>query len=442
MDQSPFMCEVKEITEKGLAVTTHNFTAQLYNGKEWVTCYNVLGVQYVRDFQGSFGETTYITVQIAIGDFFLQVIPNKRTLKLTLQDQYRQMGGTPKTNVKEYTAILLNQDDPTVNIPNDVYLQREYLNQQGFVNVELQLFDDATYRVRMESVGCIFRNTTPINALSSLLGRTTELKGNDNRKLVNGVEVFPGANQTVRKQIVLPHGLRIVDMAHYLQEKEGGIYSAGVGCYLHEGTWYVFPPYNVTMATAYKRTASVLLFSNTRFQTETTYRKQGDNLTLLANGKNLTVDLSQADQLNNATGVRFQNATQLIENGSQVSNNKVVLSRNKNLSEFATNKLDDSLVNAQFPDERVTSNPFKHYSSLARSNCRYVDIEWVFGDINELLPGMPITVITIEGNDTKTYNGVLVNCSQTLTPVQEGAVKDTFAGVIRMGINIELNPIG
>lgn len=442
MDQSPFMSEVQQITDKGTSLTTHNFVAQLHNGTEWITCYNVLGVQHVRDYQGSFGEMVYVTVQIALGDLFLQVLPNKRTLKLTLQDSSRVKGGNISTTVREYNAILLNQDDPTVTLPRDVYLKREYLNQQGFINVEFQLFDEATYRVRMESVGGIYRNTTPINVLQSLLGQTTELKGNDNRKLVNGVEVYPGANQTPRKQIVIPHGLRVVDLAHYLQAKEGGIYSTGIGCYLEDGTWYVFPPYNVTMANAYQRTATILLMTGKRFQTETTYRKEGDNLTVLANGNNITADISQVEQLNSATGVRFQNANQLIENGSKVKANKVVLSRNSNLSEFTTNQLNDNLANAQFAEERVTSNPFKHYSALARHNCRYVDIEWAHGDIEELHPGMPVNVVTIEGDNTKTYQGVLVNCSQTLTPVQEGAVKDTFAGVIRMGINVELNPIG
>lgn len=440
MGQSPFMHEVSDIIKNGTSLTTHSFSASLYNGKDWVQCYNVFGVQCVRDYTESFGSMLYVTIQVAIGDFLFDVLPNRRTLKLTLKDR-RNLKGRAEVKVVDYVAILLNQEDTNITAPNDYSVSKSLINQQGFITLELQCFDEATYRVRMESVGGIFRSTTPINVLKTLLGRTTELKGTDNRKLVKGIEVFPGSNETPRNQIVIPHGMRLVDVALYLQEREGGLFSAGCGCFLQDGVWYVYPTHDVTMLNRYPKTLTILLMSDTRMQTETTYRKVGDNLTIIANGQNITMDLSQSHQLNEATGVRFHNATQLVDNGSTPTKNRVMISRNKNMSEFKTINLDDSLANAQFAEERVTSNPHKHYSRLARGNCKYFDIEWRYGDLDLIFPGMPLQVITLESGEVKTRNGIIANVGQNLIPVQEGAVKETYAGSIRMGIFVEINDI-
>lgn len=442
MNHSPIDEEVRYVSEKGMSTRYHQFKAQLHNGKDWIQVYNVLSVNYVRDFADSFGEIVYVTIQLAAGDYIFDFLPNTRTLKLTLVDRVIMNGGIGNAVSVTYNANVLSQDTPDVEIPTKLYDRKNLLNQSGLINVELELFDEATYRVRMESVGFIARNTTPINVLRTMLGNTTHMKGADNRSLIKGVEVYPGTNETVRRQIDVPHGLELYNLAHYLQDRGGGIYATGCGCYLHQGTWYVFPTHNVTMSDYYKRALTIVMVPSQRTQMEKTYRSEGDSITVIATGSNKTFDFSQSQKLNNATGARFINVERLLGESSTAKDNKVVLSRNQNLSEFTTSQLDgDNLSNTRFAKERATSNAFKVMSELAKGDTRYFDIEWRFGDIEQLIPGMPVTILASDNNTVKQYRGVLVNASALLTPNDKGAVKENFVGSIRMGINVELNPI-
>ena len=75
MNHSPIDEEVRYVSEKGMSTRYHQFKAQLHNGKDWIQVYNVLSVNYVRDFADSFGEIVYVTIQLAKPEYHGATLP-------------------------------------------------------------------------------------------------------------------------------------------------------------------------------------------------------------------------------------------------------------------------------------------------------------------------------------------------------------------------------
>ena len=433
--------ELDTIEKQGKGLKAYTISARYNTGQSsaWVDCFNVLSYSIIRNYATDFGDMRYITVQIPLGDYTFDIVPNRDTLRVQVTSKHTELTGSsgkPVRKVSEYVAICQNTDNQNIENPKMNEYHRALLNQRGFANVEFQLFDDATYNVRMVTVGGVYRDVSPVDVLLFTLGKTTELEGPNHRKLVNGVEILPGYNTTKRRQIPVPHGTRLVDLPHFLQNKDGGVYSGDISCYLQDNFWYVFPPYNTKIFTQYRDTVTILLVPAEYTRSEKTYRVSGDNLVLRNTGKINVVDNTLSDKLNNNNGKMFVNADQMLDKNQTLKNNKVTLSRAKTMTEFKSGDLGTVSNNVQFAEERVTSNPFKHYSELARNNCRYIDIEWAMGDIDLIRP-CPIQVKMVENGRIKTYNGTIASVSSVFTPIEEGTVKQTYYNTLRLGLLVE-----
>lgn len=429
--------EASRVRDSGVGLSHYRMSVRINNGKQWVTPISVLHYALERNYAEAFGDKHYVTVMMGKGDYAFDIYPQRDALKvdLTAIPTLNSRGGSQPENTgdvtKRYRAVLLNQKDPSIEDVSHYRSMKQTLNISDIVVVELELFDDAVHQIRMATTGGIYRDKAPIEVLREALKNTLNLVSTDNRQLITDVVEMPGFNETKRKQIVVPP-TRVVDLAQYLQVKEGGVYSTGVGCYLQENNWHVFCPYNIKLYQKTTKTLSIALMNVNDFDGERTYCVSGDSITVLTSTSREVMDVGLSEQLNESTGHRFINADTLMDGFAKTSGNKTSISRKDNLYEFSGEKMSDGLNNIQWSDKGATSNPFQYYSELAKRSGRPIQVTWKHGDVSLLEPGMSVKVKLPSAEGIVTYQGTLVGVMENRHPIDEGSVRRLFVPLIQL----------
>ena len=439
--QSTYLMDiVQEMIDTGLSITQYRIKVHIYTGSEWVTPLTVQNYYLYRDYEGSFADTEMLTVQMGLGDYAYGIFPNRDQLlievtseaQVTNADAYHQ---SEPVTAKRYRGVLLTQTNPAMSASGGDVSTKEDLNQQGIISVEFQLLDEANYQVRMATVGRNYRNVTPMEVLVSALTENRTAVVANSQQLIRGVDVVPGYNETKRSQLCI-RPTRLTDLVAVLQDKEGGLYSAGAGCYLQDGMWFIYPLYNMNLIGNYTRTLTIVMLPPRLYQGEHTYMVSGDSVTIICNGSASTIDQGLAQQIDHSNGYRFINANNLMT-ATTTDNNATTLDRSKNLYEFSGGAFSDSANNLQWGDRRATSNPFPYYTELARRSTRPIRLKWNYADPSLLTPGMPVRIVTASEGKIVSKQGTLLHVETNRTTIDDGPIKEHFSSNVTLGINIK-----
>lgn len=439
--QSTYLMDVvQEMISTGLSITQYKITVHIYTGSEWITPLAVHNYYLYRDYEGSFADTELLTVQMGLGDYAFSIYPNRDQLliEVTSEAQVTNSGAYHKSEpivAKRYRGVLLTQTNPALSTAGGDITSKEDLNQLNLISVEFQLLDEANYQVRMATVGRNYRNVTPMEVLVSALTENRTAVVANSEQLIHGVDVAPGYNETKRSQICIKP-TRLTDLVAVLQDKEGGLYSAGAGCYLQDGMWFIYPLYNMNLIGNYPRTLTIVMLPPRLYQGEHTYMVSGESITIISNGTAITTDQGLAEQIDQSNGYRFINANNLMT-ATTTDNNTTALDRSKNLYEFSGGAFSDSANNLQWGKRHATSNPFPYYTELAKRSTRPIRLQWNYADPSLLTPGMPVRIVTASEDKIVSKQGTLLYVEANRTTIDHGPIKEHFSSNVTLGINIK-----
>jgi hypothetical protein len=438
------MREVDYIVAQGESASHVRLSCRIRAGREWIDPQLLELSSLERDYEDGYADLRVIQVLIGAGTYAYRLLPNRDELWVDLtatplhENSTRTRSDRPTVS-KRYRAVLMEQDNPGLVGRTPQASSEADLNLTAPKTVQLQLLDEGVHQVRMLTVGRVYRNTTPLNALASLLTETTQLLSVNNQQAIQGVEAAPGFNQTPRAQIVIPHGTPLTKVPTLLQNEEGGIYGTGLGCYLQAGIWHLFPAYDLQR---YRTTPKVLTILNVppnRYRgAERTYRVTTNQVVAVAAGDMSSLDVGLATQLNEGNALRFSDARKLLS-FAETKGNRTLLKRAENLFEVAGPVLKTGLTNARWAAERSTANPFKFYSQMAQRNGQYLSVQWLHGDAELLYPGMPVKFMTNADGKLVTLHGTLLGVHEQRLPGNAGSGIQNYPGMVTLKLFLSRN---
>lgn len=440
VDSTLILQEVAAIIEDGEGISHYRLSCMVKAGERWLTPVKLdyLGIE--RDYEFGFGESTRLEVLFGQGDYTYLILPHREHLLVDLfiepLHENRSVDEDTPTRHRRYRAILLNQDRPSLESLQPHSSNIEDLNHQGPIAVKFELVEEALYQTRFQSFGGNYRKSLAADILVSVLSETSrslELKEEDG---IRGVDLVGGFNQRVREQITIPHGTPLEDVPYVLQQQEGGIYSAGLGCFLQRGLWYIYPLYNPTRTREDPRTLTIIRVPPNRYYgAERTYRTTENQIIIIASGDVQSDEAALSQQLNEGNARRFTNAESLLTFGETVGN-RTKLSRQSNVFEFEGDHLDSQLTHARWSQQRASANPLQHYSDLARKRGRFLAIDWLHGDIDLLYPGMPVKYYIAGDDSLQQYDGVLLGVKEDRVSDQPGPITQNFPASVMLKVFI------
>lgn len=426
-DDTGILPEVQDILSRGPQPVLSRWQCQLFVGGAVITPLKLLSIDVERLYHRRYSDVINLQIVLGAGMYSQKVWPYRQNLVVHLINQpvaeegQEVIAEVPTVNM-QLRGVL--SDDSSSLLENNsaiaADMTAEDLTDLRVVNI--QLIDFALEQVRLKTVGGIYRGNTPADVLTQLLTEQSQDPTVPQAFQVRGVDRVTPDNQNKRDHITIPP-MRLVDLPQYLQEKAGGIYSSGLGFYLQDGIWYLYPEFNTERFSRAPRKLTIFSLPPDRFPgIERTYRLDGKNLTILSTGLRRHEDGSERLQLNQGNGVRFTDASKVMENFGSTSGNKTTIKRRDNNHEYVAFQRETGLNWVPVDGEGVSANPFVQASRLAQRKGSTLQLTWENSAWGFLFPGMPVKFIYYRGNDIHETEGVLLGAHHYIQNTERGMI--------------------
>jgi hypothetical protein len=414
LEFSSLFNEVQLIALSGEKRVNFYWEAEIHTPDRTEQALKLVTVNNFRDYEKNIGDEMSIEMALPLGYYAKVVYPNRNVLEVTLRRRaVSEVGDSVKTNVavnvERYKAVLMLDGLPQIEGTEMGQMSENALDLQDIVKVNMQLFNRSLEKLRIVQVGTVFRKTSAEDVIRSVLSTESAKVKIIGEKAIAGVDIIPSTNLEKREHITIPQRTKLSELPTYVQEKCGGVYSTGIGTYLQDRVWYVYPLYDTTNISKAERTVTLIKVPARRLTgVERTYRLEGSSLFIIGTSQTRFTDDASTAFMNEGNGVRLADANQFMGNVASTKDNKAIISRGTLNSEFVIRQKDDLSNNVQTSSDSISANPFIEYSRLAARNGAIFQMVWENADPSLLFPGMKVKVLYLSGDDVVELQGTLL----------------------------------
>lgn len=445
LDSSPMVNEIKEILTNGINGTAFAYDAYVYVKNENMSykAPKVIAIDILRDYVNNYCDKTILTLAFTPGIYAYHIYPNSDGLEITLVRKpiFIDSGApdyTKEVYVETFTATPVDNKSPTVNQTKDPTTE-EILNQSDILPVEFDLISKTNEFIKMIQVGGVFRNTTAESVVKTLLTNQACQQTGNNDLIVKGVDMIPASNIEVRDHIIIPQGIALYDVPNYIQTKCGGIYNAGLGCFIQERMWYIYPAYDYTR---YENTDRTILFcvipSDKLPNIERTFRRVGSQINVIAGGQIVMNNAVDQDNRNKGNGVSFTVGASILHNMVKTGGDEAIVNRAESNTEVATNIRSDGDNYVPVSSTPITDNAMNEFSKLAARQAGTVVLTWENSEPEAIVPGMMAKIYYVENEQIKETVGVVGGAQHYVYMAKKGFSNDRYLN--NTAITIHLDP--
>jgi hypothetical protein len=390
----------------------YSYEATFVTEKEEVPAMIVVSTDSIGDYRNAATDEMLIKVVLPWGQYLNRVLPFKENLKMTVtRSRVGQQGeSTADAIVVQTFNAYLPAEGETATMADSPETATEYsADLSGLKTVTVQLQEEAFALTRSELVGGVFRDSTPFDILIALLSNSIKNMDLEVEQSILGINSVPPNNLTKRSNTIIPHGTSLVSVADKLQKEYGGIYTAGVGCYLKKGFWHVWPLYNFMRYDTAEYTAMFILAPSQQYRgVERTWRIVDKHLSVFVTGGVQRTDPSEILLLNEGNGTRFANTDAMMEGFFETGGNKAVAKRTNNANEYeaVTRKANNM---SRVSSDIGTSNAFNEASKIAVRNGAFLTMNWENSNPDAIQPGLQCEVAFLVDGTPAFVNAVVIH---------------------------------
>lgn len=396
----------------------------------------ITNIDFVRDYEQNAADEGSINITMGMGMWYKILQPYRDYLELVLKripqkEEDRTDDEDQEEEIEVFYAIpKIDPSQVGTSSMMDKY-SRHDLDSKGLVDIEFQLLDLSTEKLRAITVGGIFRKVKPEDLIKGILAKETEdVMLGDDGPAVETIKMTKADNTEQREHILIPQGTKLLDVPHYVQRFCGGVYSTGINIYLQNKDWYIFPPYNLKRLEEENRTLTILKIPDMVYDdAERTYRKDGDKLIIMATSDSQFDDKGDEDFKVDGNGIRFADARFFMDSLVETKDNKAIAKRSKINHEFLFKEMkinDEQNNNVQLSQQAIHANPYFENTRLALREGNYIAFRWKNSDASMLYPGMPVKILYMKNDELKEMRGSLLKAHLSVQLSNKGITSNDY----------------
>lgn len=389
-----------------------------------------------RDYEQNAGDEISISVTMGLGlwykvlqpcrDYLEAVVTRKPQLEHDRhRDQERQEEVEVYYAIPKVAAIQVGQASSMDR------QSRVDLDLIGVIDLEFQLMDLSLEKLRAITVGGIFRKVKPEDVVKGFVAKESNtVKIADDGPAVTAIKMFEADNSEEREHIVIPQGLPLFQVPHYVQRYCGGIYSSGINIYIQNKEIYIFPPYNTKRLDKEDKTLTIIKLPDQAYEeAERTYRLDGDKVIIMAATDSQFDDRGDEDFKSDANGIRFADARKYMHTLVDTEDNKAIAKRGRLNNEFLFKEVkigDEQNNKVKSSKEAIHANPFFEDSRLTLKEGNFISFNWKNSDASLLYPGMPVKILYLRGQEVRELQGSLLKVFQSNQMQNRGITSSNY----------------
>jgi len=417
---------------------------QFHTPAEDVDIFKLVSIDVTRDYEDNFGDELLVSVVIPGGDWMFKLYPHLDNLEATLykfsstKNSAERLIPSKASWSHRYVASVIKPPAMAVEQNTKNESTEKNLNITQLLTIDVQLIPTTIDQLRMMTVGGVFRNTSCDDLIKSMLTLHSGKVEISSEMMPLGVNMIPVDNLEKREHFVIPQGTRVVDVPGYIHKKCGGVYSTGFSYYFQDDYWFVYPTYNTERFNTTDKIMTIINVPSRRLPgNEKSFITEGSHTIILATGDTKFTDVSEPQLLNMGNGLRFSDANKYMESFVDISDNKAVVSRGKNNSEFVTLNRPNGLNNAALSSERISSNAKFELSKLAARDGVMISLSWENSDMSLIYPGMPVKFRFLKDDVLKEVEGVILKAHHYVQMVGDGLLNNRYISTTNFAIFVK-----
>lgn len=400
--------EIDSIIQNNNKLTnTVNVAMTLHTANRDILITLANSIDTLSNYNSNICDYIVATFHMVAGDFIKDVYPNRDNLELTIVETSTIDNSN---NRMRYKLILLNN---TGNISGSMYskLTKEQLNQKELIRVEAQCLLREIEVGRTKYADGVFKSTTLDNVIRSELVNGFKALKIEGSPINIKCDVAKPNNDLVYNHVIIPTGVKLLDIADYLQNKAYGVYNGSIGAYFvkrnKDMIMYVYPLYDKERYDSVTHKLNIYYANTGKLDfIENTYKKEGDIIKILACSNIKNLDTGENDLIDTGDGVVSSSPDLLTRRNAIVTNDSITMAKQSQLTATKVKSRKDGMSNQTYLGNE--SNLYRYRSTISKKIMAIYQIEWKYPKVDLLYPGMPCCFIyEDETNGIVKLKGVL-----------------------------------
>lgn len=403
------------------------------------------------DFVTKFTTDFDLTTMVSLVDYRYKIYPNRDNLKALVQffplegSSNKYLSPTP-IYADTYRAILFDNNDGASESSGPLTAKQETNSLDEERLIKVALVELAAEAMAYKNAQGTFRYTDNQNIVEGYIAEQIREEVINNPQAALQLEMYPIDDVVAKRDAVtIPITTRLVDVPEFMQTKQGGLYSNGLGSFIQSPTWWIYPLFDTSRFTKTTRRLKIIQMSGPYAPVaDKSWIYENGELTIVCTTSSKMQDISTSAQMNKGTGTRFIKATQMFENSAEGDPNKEHFNSEGVLAEFQTDKRADGNNIAMFSDNPITDNIVNEYSKIAfRKGQLFITI-WQRSMARLVYPGMPMRLYYDKDGQTMVYDGVVLQIDEQWATEVGGLIQKNMiaTSAIYCFINKEANRNG
>lgn len=437
---TPLQNEIDAILLEGPKPVQDLYSAIIITPEERIQPLRLLSIDIERNYLEQFADEMIIELFMPKGAFLFDVVPFKEELLIELtreplaEGHEELEGDEADVEVREYRAFIQGEESQLVESDAERMQTRMDANHEPFYKVSFQLVSKAVEQLRIMQTGGIYRNEIPGDVVRYVLTHASDQLDLPEGEGIAGVDRVEWDNENTHPQIVIPHGTPLQDVADLIQTDWGGVYNTGIGCYLQDQLWYLWPEFNTERFEEEERVVQIFNIPPELYPgIERTWRMDEYQLIILSTGETKHFDASQPRQLNEGNGARYSHTDPLWAGqneysknvGESTKDNKFKIKRSEHNSEHVLKERKDYNV-VPIVNDRQSNNSFAQTSKIANRLGGFISVSWEYSKHDYIYPGMPARFFYLKDDELKQADGVVVKTQHYIHDPKQGPAERQF----------------
>ncbi len=431
ISQTTFNREVLKVINDSARQPFYKWKATLVANNIKVNVFYFNAMNNSRDYVNQYTDAICLDLVLNDQEYQRLVVPNRNQLKIRIfKEPAAALTGNQvpgKIVVQEFIAMLYDNSSAIME-SNTLMNSNSNVGQKAqLVTVRFFLLNKTIENLRLRKLGPTYRETLAAECIRGMLHQETTASASIVSEIYNGLDLVEGHNQTIKKQIMIPHGTPVIgegSVIRQIEEDVGGIYNSGFNYYYQKGYWYLYPPFNTERYNTTKnKTLTIINVPQDRFPgMEKTYRETANQVIVICTGATIHQDNSGSAQKNDGNAVMYVDSSKVFNDFYKMEGDKLIVDAKTNVNKFGINETDRTTSNKEvvIKNKGVSTQYFKEFSKLSLRLGMVVGCKWENADPDLIYPGMPVCFMYLDGDQPRQVYGSVIGSSIIVTAMGQG----------------------
>lgn len=404
--------------------------------------HNIVSLHRTSKYLSCYTDYFFITIQVYQSVKLRLLECNRDTLKLKLYKKPNVYSGITNkvgtTYTEEFMAYLTENNNESIENKSGGFVGGREDNMGNLITISVQLVEMGLHEFKKMTAYGVYKNISPGDLLKGLLFSPLQSLS-DAGKRGYDVHMDEPHNADKKSQMWIPQDVSLLDLPKHIQSTHG-LYSNGLGYYLANKMWHIYPLYEFDRFDKMSRRLTIInIPKNEMVGMENTYIYRNGHLIVYATGDTKHIDTHRQGLDNTGTGFRAAKSENMVDNFAKVdSKGKVTIPPGRNTMTVGLSTREEKYPDIKTKEGMKTDNIWEDTSKILANMGHKVVVIWEQSNHNLLIPGMPVKLIYKHrvsfGLETRALKGTLTDGDTSITTSMSSQLDNKYVSTTILAI--------